>query len=145
MRIHQQQRHHHHNHHHHHHHLHTHSALALLEEEMARITAVHINDKEAACAALRQLLEREVQEVQEAHDARAQAPQQQPVVVGPMPPSGHGLSNMLNQKTAKLLVCGGMWVVWVGVLWGYVGCGWVGVQVWSMWVCPHKHTQYKQW
>lgn len=101
---------------HNHHHPH-HSALALLEEEMARITAVHINDKEAACAALRQLLEREVQDVQEAHDARARAPQQQPMVVGPMPPSGHGLSNMLNQKTAKLQVWG----------WGGVGSMYVGV------------------
>lgn len=77
-------------------------ALALLEEEMARITAAHSNDKDAACTALRLLLEREVAEVQEVHAARSQFPQQLPDV--PATPAGHGLSNMLNQHTAKLQV-----------------------------------------
>lgn len=72
---------------------------------MARVTAAHSNDKDAACAALRLLLEREVAEVQEAHAARAQLPQHPGTALpAALPPGGHGLSSMLNQHTAKLQV-----------------------------------------
>lgn len=78
---------------------------------MARVTAAHSNDKDAACAALRLLLEREVAEVQEAHAARSQLPHLPNMLPAALPPAGHGLSNMLNQHTAKLQV------------WGVVGVG----------------------